>query len=101
MLCDGNADCANGDDETTTLCDSELQSLIILTNYSFQHTFLYVDKCMLPYYGGCDYTESCISTTFDVNCGDCLPGYFRHPGEFVCNRKFLPANASGGYGQHN
>jgi hypothetical protein len=24
-LCDGNADCAGGDDETTPLCESELQ----------------------------------------------------------------------------
>ena len=39
-LCDGNADCANGDDETTTLCESELRGpaiqCLFFTTYMYQ-----------------------------------------------------------------
>ena len=34
----------------------------------------FADKCRLPYYGGCDFTRECVTTTFGQNCGSCLPG---------------------------
>ncbi|CAI8032806.1 hypothetical protein GBAR_LOCUS18527, partial [Geodia barretti] len=57
-LCDGNRDCPGGDDETTTICEN---------------------KCLLPYYGGCNYTQNCQTTEFDVGCRVCLPGFVDNP----------------------
>ena len=39
------------------------------------------DKCLTPYYGGCDYTRVCITSEFDVNCGNCLPGFATNPAD--------------------
>ncbi len=35
-----------------------------------------VDKCSLPYYGGCQFTRLCFSDEGDtVICGQCLAGF--------------------------
>ena len=80
QLCDGHANCDRGEDETTTLCESEfisyeqaINTLILLPLY------LTTDKCLIPYYGGCSYTRECITSEFDVNCGGCLPGFVENP----------------------
>ena len=39
------------------------------------------DKCLAPYYGGCDYTRVCLTSEFDVNCGNCLPGFATNPAD--------------------
>lgn len=39
------------------------------------------DKCLAPYYGGCDPTRECLNSRNGVSCGDCLPGYVDIPGE--------------------
>lgn len=77
MLCDGNRDCSNGDDETTSLCESKTfyNSYCIDNSHILSHT----DKCRLPYYGGCPKTRECITSEFDVNCGFCLLGYMEDP----------------------
>ena len=39
--------------------------------------FISADKCLLPYYGGCDYTRECETSRLQVTCGDCLPNLGR------------------------
>jgi hypothetical protein len=44
------------------------------------HDFLYkIDKCLIPYYGGCNYTQNCTTSEFDVGCRVCLRGFVDNP----------------------
>ena len=47
----------------------------VIINYNNYHSFS-IDKCLIPYYGGCPTSRECITSEFDVNCGNCLPGFF-------------------------
>lgn len=49
--------------------------------YSHDFSIPSSDKCLLPYYGGCPYTRTCIASAIDVNCGVCLPGFFVNPSD--------------------
>ncbi len=94
-LCDGVDDCgpaggSSGQDEVLVLCDSELHNGLAILHFVSSLFFSHLDKCRLPYYGGCDYTRICSSSVFDANCGSCLPGYFELPVRQIhCARKFL------------
>ncbi len=66
-----------------------LQLLCLIGILSKLH-FSQLDQCLLPYYGGCSYTEICESDEISENCNSCLPGYYRIPGNPFCTRKFLP-----------
>ena len=44
-----------------------------------------IDKCLAPYYGGCDYTKECMNSRYSVSCGGCLPGFVEIPGETSCS----------------
>ena len=76
LLCDGDDDCPNGEDEKNTVCESKLIVHIQLqvNSCKIKTDFLPPDKCYLPYYGGCSYTRLCITSDHSVSCGDCLPG---------------------------
>ena len=49
-------------------------------------SLLFLDKCLAPYYGGCDYTRECQSSRLEVNCGPCLENFnlVSIPGEEAC-----------------
>ena len=56
-------------------------------------THLIADKCLAPYYGGCDTTRGCVSSRDGVFCGGCLPGFMEisdESGEKFCGSKFMP-----------
>ena len=47
--------------------------------FCFALVNLMTDKCLLPYYGGCDLTRKCMSHRFGVRCGGCLEGFIIDP----------------------
>lgn len=55
-----------------------------------QQQYSVLDKCLLPYYGGCDLTRKCMSHRFYVRCGGCLEGFVPNPDDHKgpCLRKF-------------
>ena len=48
---------------------------------------LLADKCLLPFYGGCDLTRACLNSRSGVICGDCLPGFIEVGAGDPCLRK--------------
>ena len=56
-------------------------------------TYLIADKCLAPYYGGCDTIRECVNSRNNVSCGGCLPGFMEisgGSGEKFCGSKFMP-----------
>ena len=93
-LCDGTDNCGGGNDETTALCESQLQTSLSLS-LSYCFSLCSTDKCRLPYYGGCPYTRECITSEFDVNCGACLSGFIPDPNNNTnCIGKWIRSSAN-------
>ena len=53
-------------------------------NITIIYTHFSIDKCLLPYYGGCSYTRICVTSEFDVNCRNCFPGFFQIGTNQIC-----------------
>lgn len=47
--------------------------ILATSTYYFVNAFI-ADKCIGPYYGGCDHTRECLNARDSVNCSACLPG---------------------------
>ena len=57
----------------------------LVSGHMCDMTLHLTDKCLAPYYGGCDYTKECMNSRYSVSCGGCLPGFVEIPGETSCS----------------
>ena len=65
-----------------------------LKKNDFENDTVPIDKCRLPYYGGCPLTRRCVTSDLDVDCTDCLTGFVEDPANpgGACLRKFVFAS---------
>ena len=50
--------------------------------------YMFLDRCLLPYYGGCSLTRQCVSAS--TSCGECLVGYVEgNSSDIDCTGKTL------------